>query len=282
MGKINYLGKGMVTCPECGGEKEVKCEVCNGYGEHCDCPECNSTGKAECPKCDGSGKAISSICPVCNKGKVRKTRWINCSRCHGKGEYYDDYREKWVSCERCGGRGQVEETYYEICPNCHGEYKRKSDKPCKKCSGTGKVKCSRCDGTGHAKCQTCSGSGKVKCAKCGGEGSIFDSTISLKTMQEAAADGNLDALHELAYAYILGTDGLSVNYEKAKECFEKILRHEADDEWDEVAIDCAEVYLRFCPGSAMVTLIQCVNWQIHLVNGRLVRVLRGAILANSG
>ena len=271
MSEINYLGKGRLPCPECHGNGKAKCEKCSGHGKLSTCNNCNSTGNANCSYCDGSGKEVS-VCPVCYKGRVEKTRWINCSQCHGSGQTEDTDTRKckicgyerisredcncgmnaWVhplkSCDNCHGRGQIKETYYEICPNCHGEYKRKTDKPCKKCDGTGKVKCSRCDGTGHAKCQTCGGSGKVKCEKCSGEGSIFDSTISLKTMRDAAAEGNQDALHDLACAYILGTDGLSVNCEKAKECFEQILRYEADDCEEDVCVASAEVYLKFLPG----------------------------------
>lgn len=280
MSEINYLGKGMLPCPECHGNGKVKCEKCSGHGKFSTCNNCNSTGNANCSDCDGSGKEVS-ICPVCNHGKIRKTRWINCSRCHGTGQVKEIVSVKCRTCGRvttercfkafgkcpdcgsrlgftpvlescgdCGGRGQVEDIYYEVCPNCHGEYKRKTDKPCKKCDGTGEVKCHRCDGTGHAKCQTCDGSGKVNCEKCGGEGSIFDSAISLKTMQEAAANGDLDALHDLACAYILGTDGLSVNCEKARECFEEILKHEVDDDDDgaeEVVVDSAWTYLKFLP-----------------------------------
>lgn len=162
-------GTGRVTCSKCGGEKEVKCEKCNGKGTFRNCSKCDSTGKVDCPSCDGSGEEIS-ICPVCNKGKIKKTRWINCDLCHGKGYYTGPGFEHHPKCVGCHGRGQVEDVYEDICPNCHGEYKRKTGKPCKKCGGTGKVGCPRCGGTGHAKCQDCSGSGKVKCDNCSGVG----------------------------------------------------------------------------------------------------------------
>ena len=186
---------GKVTCPECGGEKKVECPVCGGHGEF-DCDECDSTGMVECEECDGSGKEIS-ICPVCSHGKITKSRWINCDRCHGKGEWKEGYvrcpncghenylstagakcfcgyyyKDVYEDCEFCDGRGQVEEKYDEICPNCHGEYRRKTDKSCGTCVGTGKVECSRCNGTGHAKCGKCGGTGKVECGTCSGKGEI--------------------------------------------------------------------------------------------------------------
>ena len=152
-------GTGIATCSKCGGEKNVKCTACAG-----------------------SGKKIS-ICPVCNKGKVEKTRWINCSKCHGKGEL--TYKTKCPRCGRkyngesttcpfckcvllplpdacyeCDGRGQIEEKYYEICPNCHGEW-RKPAGPCEKCNGTGKVTCASCKGTGKEECSLCKGAGSI-------------------------------------------------------------------------------------------------------------------------
>ena len=161
-------------------------------------------------------------------------------------------RGEIVSCWECGGRGQVKETYKDICPNCHGEYERETDKPCKKCGGTGKVKCDRCDGTGHAKCKACGGRGKVECEKCNGEGSItVDSATTLKLMESAANEGNFGALHDLAIAYILGTDGLSVNYNKAEECFRKLIKkgNEASetDEGADCYSDSAEAHLKFLP-----------------------------------
>ena len=162
-------GTGKVTCSKCGGAKEVKCEKCNGKGTFRNCSKCDSTGKVDCPSCDGSGEEIS-ICPVCDKGKIKQTRWINCASCHGKGYYTGPGYEHHPECGVCDGRGQVEDVYEDICPNCHGEYKRKTGKPCKKCGGTGKTECSRCGGTGHANCQVCHGSGKVKCDHCSGAG----------------------------------------------------------------------------------------------------------------
>lgn len=167
-------GTGKVVCSKCGGEKEVKCEKCNGKGTFRNCSKCDSTGKVDCSRCNGSGKEIS-ICPVCVLGGVYNTRWINCAGCHGTGRRKETEginRGRIVSCWECGGRGQVKETYKEICPNCHGEYERKTDKACKECAGTGKVECSRCGGTGRAKCQKCNGGGKVKCDTCSGVGEV--------------------------------------------------------------------------------------------------------------
>ena len=115
------------------------------------CSKCGGAGRIECPDCEGSGKG-SSICPVCCSGEVYKTRWINCAGCHGTGRRRETKginRGNIVSCWQCGGRGQVKETYKELCPNCHGEYVRKADKPCKTCNGTGKIECDLCKGVGE-------------------------------------------------------------------------------------------------------------------------------------
>jgi len=251
MSTINYIGKGRVTCPQCGGDKKVKCEKCKGHGEFKNCNECGSTGEVNCPDCGGNGKAIS-ICPVCEKGYVWKSRLTNCSSCYGNGYWISKVDGSRNRCSHCDGTGQMEDFYQEICPNCHGEYKRETDKPCKKCGGTGKIKCARCDGTGHAKCKTCEGCGKVNCTKCNGEGAIaVDSATTLRLMETAANEGNFEALHDLAIAYIFGTDGLSVNYDKAEECFRKVIKrvNEASetDEGADCYSDSAEAHLRFLP-----------------------------------
>lgn len=164
-------GTHKIECPECHGEKKVTCEKCHGKGTFKNCNRCGSSGKVTCSVCDGTGEATED-CPVCSYGKVWKSRWINCARCHGTGINGHSPSGRPYNCGRCGGRGQVEEKYQEICPNCHGEYKRKTGKPCKHCGGSGEETCSRCHGTGHARCQECDGTGKAKCDKCDGEGSI--------------------------------------------------------------------------------------------------------------
>ena len=260
-----YAGKDKVLCLECHGDKLIKCEKCNGSGKFSTCNRCNSTGKTNCPDCGGSGKALS-VCPVCVNGEVYKTRWINCAGCHGTGRrrvLKGINRGEIVSCWECGGRGQVKEKYKDICPNCHGEYERETDKPCKKCGGTGKAKCSRCDGTGHAECQACRGRGKVKCAKCGGEGYVsVDNAMSVKLMQEAARDGNLQALHDLGVAYALGQCGLAVDCGRAEECFKEILKHKDDEEYDYYA-DSAGGHLKYlgavCKGDANA-MRELANW----------------------
>lgn len=167
--KCNWTGR--VTCPKCDGKKKVKCKKCDGHGTFADCPDCDSTGKIDCPSCGGSGDEIS-ICPVCEKGKIIKTRWINCADCYGKGYYMGPGCEDHPECCTCHGRGQVKDVYEDICPNCHGEYNRKTGRPCKKCGGTGEIECSQCEGTGHAKCQECDGSGEVACKNCYGTGHV--------------------------------------------------------------------------------------------------------------
>ena len=56
----------METCPDCGGEGEVECDACNGYGhteddenERCVCSECDGEGVVECTNCDGGGEVES-------------------------------------------------------------------------------------------------------------------------------------------------------------------------------------------------------------------------------
>lgn len=167
-------GTGKVNCPSCGGGKKTKCEECNGNGKH-QCHSCSGSGRVSCSSCRGSGNEIKT-CPVCDSGKVEKTRWINCNKCHGSGIESYSPSGRPFSCTRCSGRGQVKETYREICPNCHGEYRKKVG-TCKSCGGTGRrtcpdcggkkiVRCDKCSGTGRADCPTCSGHGVVKCPDC--------------------------------------------------------------------------------------------------------------------
>lgn len=102
---------------------------------------------------------------------MKKTRWINCRDCHGKGERYYSLDKKWSTCVECDGRGQVEETYYEICPNCHGDYAKYSSEKCKKCGGKGTLACGECHGKGEIECKGCNGKGRVQCSHCKGSGS---------------------------------------------------------------------------------------------------------------
>ena len=244
--KEKYYGIGKIVCPDCGGNKEVTCGSCKGHGRLSDCNKCDSTGKVDCPICGGTGEEIS-ICPVCNKGKIKKTRWINCDWCHGRGYYTGPGYEHHPECGGCHGRGQVEEEYEEYCPNCHGEYRRRTGKSCKKCDGSGKVECSGCNGTGRAKCKACGGRGKVKCGKCSGEGYVkVDNATSVKLMQTAANEGNLQALHDLAIAYAVGQYGLPIDCGKAQEFFKSILNHEDDEEFDYFA-DSVEGHIKYLP-----------------------------------
>ena len=84
-----------------------------------------------------------------------------------------------VSCHVCDGRGQEEETYEDICPNCHGDYEKYTEKTCAHCNGRGyficdtkcgqhkkKIECDNCDGTGQITCSRCKGEGKEKCPDC--------------------------------------------------------------------------------------------------------------------
>ena len=154
-----------VTCPKCGGKKEVKCEECNGTGRH-ECHSCSGSGKERCSRCKGSGNEIS-ICPVCNHGKVERSRWINCRHCHGTGRKYASP----YSCEYCDGQGQVKETYEIECPHCKGAYRQKVGS-CKKCGGTGRQTCSSCGGEKIVQCGECSGKGIHDCHNCKGAGRV--------------------------------------------------------------------------------------------------------------
>ena len=114
-------GTHKVTCSECDGKKKVGCKKCNGTGKH-KCEHCNGTGREVCDTCGGSG-VVHDYCPVCDYGKVKKTRWINCDRCHGTGQVRAYTQSGFADCRRCGGRGQVKEYYEEICPSCNGDYR---------------------------------------------------------------------------------------------------------------------------------------------------------------
>ena len=108
-GCVKCHGTGTVTCSKCGGKKEVKCEECNGTGRH-ECHSCSGSGKERCSRCGGSGNEIS-ICPVCDHGKVERSRWINCRSCHGTGIRGYSTSGEPRHCYSCDGRGQVKETY---------------------------------------------------------------------------------------------------------------------------------------------------------------------------
>ena len=161
----------MSNCSYCNGTRKVKCGTCKGYGSFLNCPACNSTGEVKCSFCDGTGYAKRE-CPVCDwRGKIEKTRWINCSRCHGKGVLEKTIGQirrgdPATSCPVCDGRGQVKETYEELCPSCHGVHFLQSNVKCAHCSGTGKAVCGKCGGSGHQKCTTCNGTGHVSCEHC--------------------------------------------------------------------------------------------------------------------
>lgn len=162
-------GTGKVTCSKCGGKKDVKCEKCNGTGKH-QCHSCDGSGKVECSSCDGTGDEIKT-CPVCYRGKVKKERVINCGRCHGTGISGYSPSGQPYSCGACDGRGQLIEPYYEICPNCHGEYRKKVGS-CKSCGGTGRRTCYSCKGEKTVRCGECSGTGKHDCHVCKGTGAV--------------------------------------------------------------------------------------------------------------
>ncbi|MBR4654553.1 MAG: hypothetical protein IKO72_14430 [Kiritimatiellae bacterium] len=73
----------------------------------------------------------------------------------------------------------MKESYEEICPNCHGDYRKSIAQTCSRCHGRGyfscevkcgehhkEIKCDNCDGTGYVTCSHCRGSGSEKCPDC--------------------------------------------------------------------------------------------------------------------
>ena len=144
------------TCPKCGGSGEL---------DHCG--HCNGSGKVRCSACNGAGE-ISNSCSVCGgRGKVEKTRWINCPGCGGSGmhSYYADGTGSKSRCGTCNGRGQVEDRYDDYCPNCNGAGHVGVVRECGTCNGTGRVTCPRCGGTNAhepSTCDRCDGKGQVE------------------------------------------------------------------------------------------------------------------------
>ncbi len=190
---------GTVPCPNCGGKKEFECSNCHGKGHLDSCSDCGSTGKVACSTCGGTGK-VGVDCPVCDHGKVKRTRLIQCWKCKGRGTNYwwdgdretDEVREQ--HCSRCGGTGQVEDEYEDICPACHGDYKGyKGEKSCGSCGGTGKRTCSSCNGSGKKKCEKCGGRGKVECSQCHGAGSVKCPECQKREEEAAAAKAKREA-----------------------------------------------------------------------------------------
>lgn len=203
-------GAGKVICATCGGKKEVLCEQCNGEGMH-DCGECHGHGKVACDSCGGSG-VKTDRCPVCNAGKVVKTRWATCHHCNGSGRrIWENGTSRTWRCPYCDGHGQVQEEYEEFCPNCHGEYRRK--KTCEQCGGTGSricpscdgqkmVKCSVCEGKGTVSCKSCNGKGEKECGLCRGVGSYDMESLCRSVINIAEERGNCDSLPFVCKAHI--------------------------------------------------------------------------------
>ena len=174
-----------VPCPNCGGQKEFECDKCHGKGHLETCNGCGSTGKTECLMCGGTGK-IRENCPVCSRGKIVKSRLVNCRSCHGSGVRFDPSGYEH-NCRYCDGRGQVEEEYEVICPNCHGDYKGFKKETCSYCSGKGIVTCVHCNGTGKMTCYECNGKGKRSCKTCGGAGTVKCPECKKREDEAAAA-----------------------------------------------------------------------------------------------
>lgn len=183
-------------CSKCNGtgKKKHVCSECNGTGKQT-CSKCGGEGKRKCPHCNGTGHA----CPVCSRGKVDKTRWINCRHCNGEGYHYDDHGRK-RNCPICDGRGQVKETYKEICPNCNGDYTN-TDHVCDRCHGKKEISCDK-----QEDCSHCGGKGRwtEKCPSCGGKGrwsETFDK-VSNSNLRLFKAFSILFGFTGLQYLYI--------------------------------------------------------------------------------
>ena len=85
--KLNYN-----TCPDCNGNKWIRCLTCNGKGydtvDTKECEVCFGTGKYQvrCTICNGTGQGTrEEECPKC-KGHKK----IGCNRCRCKGWIYKD------------------------------------------------------------------------------------------------------------------------------------------------------------------------------------------------
>ncbi len=135
----------------CDSQTQIPCPVCGGKRR---CPICGGAKTVSCGTCHGRGKVD---CPVCTRGTVSKTCWVNCEHCHGRGILIRDGSRG--TCGWCGGRGQVEESYDEICPNCHGDYEE--HKECRSCGGRGKKACVYCKATGKVTCPLCHDEGVI-------------------------------------------------------------------------------------------------------------------------
>ncbi|KYO24913.1 SSUH2-like protein isoform B [Alligator mississippiensis] len=70
-----------------------------------------------------------------------------CHKCHGHGRY---------KCSGCQGAGWMR------CVSCSGtRQRRKQQRRCQMCSGTGRKRCSTCSGRGNKTCMTCQGERKL-------------------------------------------------------------------------------------------------------------------------
>ncbi|XP_006024208.1 protein SSUH2 homolog isoform X6 [Alligator sinensis] len=70
-----------------------------------------------------------------------------CHKCHGHGRY---------KCSGCQGAGWMR------CVSCSGtRQRRKQQRRCQMCSGTGRKRCSTCSGRGNKTCMTCQGEKKL-------------------------------------------------------------------------------------------------------------------------
>ena len=119
-------GKGVVqtqtTCTACAGKGSIVCKSCNGTGKregwtvgsYVTCEACNGKGKFSCNACSGKGKIIS---------------YETCPKCHGKVSVKFNTAKDGT---QTNNRSKV-----EICPDCLGSGKIKSDVSCNICSGSG-------------------------------------------------------------------------------------------------------------------------------------------------
>lgn len=115
------------------------------------------------------GSAKVSPCGNCDSQGL-----IRCTKCKGKGEYYE-------KCDKCNGKGEIQHK----CPSCNGRRRVNEGQITvgggeKIGAGAGystrEVQCIRCNASGYLseRCPECFGQGQllINCNKCAGRGEI--------------------------------------------------------------------------------------------------------------
>ena len=74
-----------------------------------------------------------------------------------------------------------------------------------------------------------------------------DDAAGYPWIAKAGKNGNVSALHRMTYAYLDGSYGQEVDFKKALECFEAIVKAKDSYDWPEEMIVRAKGYLKFLP-----------------------------------